>query len=224
MPATPKARPLQESKPLKLAILTTRSRELFHQSIDTVSRAGHALDIVNPADLVLTISEHGPRLAQVGDLNTCAVEQLDVIFNQAGREWIRILGDAFDVMAVPVLNDWRASETAGDKLKALVRVAGSGLRLPETTFLAGDCFRTRVAEAEALFGYPMVVKESRADRGEKVFLAHSRREVWDIWSDGAPRDLFLLQRCQSRPRSCSGTEGEALPRVRPGADCFRQNT
>ncbi len=103
----------------------------------------------------------------------------------------KYLGEMLEKTGVKVFNNYSAIENCDDKMKTLLKLSGSGIKIPKTVS-APLCF-TQGAEISSenadkiinILSLPMVVKKSFSSLGKGVYLINSRDELIKIINENA---------------------------------------
>lgn len=95
----------------------------------------------------------------------------------------KYLGEMLEKSGIKVFNNYRAIEDCDDKMKTLLKLSGSKIKIPKTIsaplcFTSGAQISNRSAEEIiSILGLPLVMKKSFSSLGKGVYLINSESEL-----------------------------------------------
>jgi ribosomal protein S6--L-glutamate ligase len=154
-------------------LLLSRQRWLYstRRFREVARQRGHHLEIADPLECALELSNHGPRLLVQGQ----PLDAIDAALPRIGAslpgQGVAVVSQ-LEAMGVPVLNGSSAIRRARDKLLALQVLTMSGIGVPRTV-LARTPAQVDLA-LEFVGGPPVVLKLLQGTQGVGVILAETR--------------------------------------------------
>jgi ribosomal protein S6--L-glutamate ligase len=154
-------------------LLLSRQRWLYstRRFREVARQRGHQLEIADPLECALELSNEGPRLLVQGQ----PLDGIDAALPRIGAslpgQGVAVVSH-LEAMGVPVLNGSSAIRRARDKLLALQVLTMSGIGVPRTV-LARTPAQVDLA-LEIVGGPPVVLKLLQGTQGVGVILAETR--------------------------------------------------
>jgi ribosomal protein S6--L-glutamate ligase len=154
-------------------LLLSRQRWLYstRRFREVARQRGHQLEIADPLECALELSNEGPRLLVQGQ----PLDGIDAALPRIGAslpgQGVAVVSH-LEAMGVPVLNGSSAIRRARDKLLALQVLTMSGIGVPRTV-LARTPAQVELA-LEIVGGPPVVLKLLQGTQGVGVILAETR--------------------------------------------------
>jgi ribosomal protein S6--L-glutamate ligase len=154
-------------------LLLSRQRWLYstRRFREVTRQRGHQLEIADPLECALELSNDGPRLLVQGQ----PLDGIDAALPRIGAslpgQGVAVVSH-LEAMGVPVLNGSSAIRRARDKLLALQILTMSGIGVPRTV-LARTPAQVDLA-LEIVGGPPVVLKLLQGTQGVGVILAETR--------------------------------------------------
>jgi ribosomal protein S6--L-glutamate ligase len=154
-------------------LLLSRQRWLYstRRFREVARQRGHQLEIADPLECALALSNDGPRLLVQGQ----PLDGIDAALPRIGAslpgQGVAVVSH-LEAMGVPVLNGSNAIRRARDKLLALQVLTMSGIGVPRTV-LARTPAQVDLA-LEIVGGPPVVLKLLQGTQGVGVILAETR--------------------------------------------------
>jgi ribosomal protein S6--L-glutamate ligase len=154
-------------------LLLSRQRWLYstRRFREVARQRGHQLEIADPLECALALSNDGPRLLVQGH----PLDGIDAALPRIGAslpgQGVAVVSH-LEAMGVPVLNGSSAIRRARDKLLALQVLTMSGIGVPRTV-LARTPAQVDLA-LEIVGGPPVVLKLLQGTQGVGVILAETR--------------------------------------------------
>ena len=132
---------------------------------------GVLVDVVNNGYSVY-LDENGEVVSSYKDYDFCVFLDKD-----------KYLGEMLEKSGLKVFNNYQAIEDCDDKMKTLLKLSGSGIKIPKTIsaplcFTSGAKISNKDAEEIAnKLGFPFVMKKSFSSLGKGVYLINSITEL-----------------------------------------------